>query len=353
MRIDSEQLLQHLSRGLKRLYIVYGEELLLALEAADRIRAMALEQGFDERRVLIAEPGFDWGEVAMASNSLSLFAPKRVLDLRIPGGKPGKDGGEALQLLAASPPPDTITLITLPGADRQAQKSKWFEALDGAGVAVQAAAVKRDRLGQWLVGRFALQDQQVDARTIEFLTQRVEGNLMAAHQEVQKLGLLFAGGPLSFDDVADAVVDVARFNVFEVGATLLKCDRAHFVRMLDGLHAEGAAAPLVLWAIAEEARAMARVKAALADARPLAQALRDARVWGPRQELMPAALRRLTQAQLLAALRHAAEIDRMIKGLGSGDIWDALLQLGLELMLPAQQGRDPANRGKIGASIRG
>jgi DNA polymerase-3 subunit delta len=353
MRIDSEQLAQHLSRELKSLYVVYGEELLIALEAADRIRAKALEQGFDERRVLIAESGFDWGELAMVSNSMSLFAPKRLLDLRIPSGKPGKDGSEALQQLAGSLPEDTVTLITLPGVDRQSQKTKWFEALDSAGVAVQAAAIKRDRLGQWLAGRLAIQGQQADSQTIEFLIDRVEGNLMAAHQEVQKLALLFPAGSLPFDDVKNAVVDVARFNVFDIGATLLNSDRAHFVRMLDGLQAEGAAAPLVLWAIAEETRAMARVKAAVARGHPLAQALRDARVWGPRQDLMPAALRRLTQAQLVAALRRAAEIDRMIKGLASGDVWDALLQLGLELMSPAQQGRETANRGKIGASIRG
>ena len=353
MRIDSEQLPQHLSRGLKNLYVVYGEELLLTLEAADRIRAKALEQGFDERRVLIAEPGFDWGELAMVSNSLSLFAPKRLLDLRIPSGKPGKDGSEALQQQAGSLPEGTVTLITLPGVDRQSLTSKWFLALDGAGVAVHAASIKRDRLGSWLAGRLAQQDQQADSQTIEFLIDRVEGNLMAAHQEVQKLALLFPAGSLPFDEVKNAVVDVARFNVFEIGATLLKSDRVHFVRMLDGLRAEGAAAPLVLWAIAEEARAMAKVKAATAGGRPLAQALRDARVWGPRQDLMPAALRRLTQGQLLAALCRAAEIDRMIKGLSNGDVWDALLQLGLELTTPAPRGRETANRGKIGGSIRG
>jgi DNA polymerase-3 subunit delta len=353
MRIDSEQLPKHLLRGLKNLYVVYGEELLLALEATDRIRAKALEQGIDERRVLIAESGFDWGELAMVSNSMSLFASKRLLDLRIPSGKPGKDGSEALQQLAGSLPEETVTLITLPGVDRQSQTSKWFEALDGAGVAVHAAAIKRDHLGQWLAGRLAQQGQQADSQTIEFLIDRVEGNLMAAHQEVQKLALLFPAGSLPFDEVKNAVVDVARFNVFEIGATLLKADRVHFVRMLDGLQAEGAAAPLVLWAIAEEARAMARVKAAMAGGRLLAQALRDAKVWGPRQDLMPAALRRLTQSQLVAALRRAAEIDRMIKGLAGGDVWDALLQLGLELTTPAPQGRETANRGKIGASIRG
>ncbi len=352
MRIDSEQLAQNLSRGLKNLYVVFGEELLLALEAADRIRAAALEQGFDERRVLIAESGFDWGELVMLSNSLSLFAPKRVLDLRIASGKPGKDGSDALQRLAASPPADTLILIALPGIDRQAQASKWFAALESAGVAVYAAPIKRERLGRWLGARLAQQNQQADAQTIEFLVDRVEGNLMAAHQEVQKLALLFAPGPLSFDEVRSAVVDVARFNVFEIGAVLLNADRAHFARMLDGLRAEGAAAPLVLWAIAEEARAMLRVKTAMVAGQPMAQALREARVWGPRQDLMPAALRRLDQGQLTTALQDAARLDRMIKGLDHGDVWDALLQLGLALAAPPAQGRGTANKGKIVAGIR-
>jgi len=270
-----------------------------------------------------------------------------VLDLRIPTGKPGKEGSEALQSLAASLPADTVTVITLPGVDRQGQSSKWFQALDQSGLVVQAAVIKRERLGQWIASRLAQQGQTADAQTIELLIDRVEGNLMAAYQEVQKLALLFGAGPLRFEEVKQAVVDVARFNVFDIGAALLRGDRAHFVRILDGLQAEGAAAPLVLWAIAEEARTLAKVQAATARGQPLAQVLRDARVWGARQDLMPAALRRLSQSQLIAALRRAADIDRMIKGLASGDAWDALLQLGLELTAAT------ANRGKIGAGIRG
>ncbi|MFL6579274.1 MAG: DNA polymerase III subunit delta, partial [Burkholderiales bacterium] len=246
----------------------------------------------------------------------------------------------------------TLILITLPGLDRQAQTSKWFTALEGCGMAVHAASVKRDRLGQWLVGRLAQQEQQADQSLIQFLVDRVEGNLMAAHQEIQKLSLLFPKGTLPGEDVRNAVVDVARFNVFEIGATLLKGDRVHYVRMLDGLRAEGIAAPLVLWAIAEEVRTMARIKAALSAGQPLAQVLRDGRVWGVRQELMPGALRRLQQSQLLVALRDAARIDRMIKGLADGDVWDALLHLGLALLAPVPQGRDVANRRKIGADIR-
>jgi len=276
-----------------------------------------------------------------------LFAPKRVLDLRIPTGKPGKEGSEALQSLAASLPADTVTVITLPGVDRQSQSSKWFQALDQSGLVVQAAVIKRERLGQWIASRLSQQGQTADAQTIELLIDRVEGNLMAAYQEVQKLALLFGAGPLRFEEVKQAVVDVARFNVFDIGAALLRGDRAHFVRILDGLQAEGAAAPLVLWAIAEEARTLAKVQAATARGQPLAQVLREARVWGARQDLMPAAIRRLSQSQLIAALRRAADIDRMIKGLASGDVWDALLQLGLELTAAT------ANRGKIGAGIRG
>src|SRR6266404_2063213 len=353
MRIDSEQLARHLARGLKSLYVVFGEELLLALEAADRVRATALRQGYDERRVLFVESGFDWGEVAMVGNSLSLFAARRVLDLRIPSGKPGKDGSEALQRLAGSLPEDAIVLITLPGLDRQQVASKWFGALESAGVAVHAGAVKREQLGQWLSSRLAQQGQRADTETLEFLVSRVEGNLMAAYQEVQKLALLFPAGMLPFEEVRNAVLDVARYNVFEIGATLLKGERAHFVRMLDGLRGEGEAPPLVLWVIAEETRAMARVKAAMDAGQPLAQALREARVWGPRQELMPRALQRLTSTQLITALRRAAEVDRMIKGLAGGDVWDALLQLGLSLMAPAQDGMRPGIRGKIPGTIRG
>ena len=352
MRIDSEQLPRHLSRGLKPLYVLFGEELLLALEAADRIRAAALSQGYDERRVLFVEPGFDWGEVAMVGNSLSLFAPRRVLDLRIPSGKPGKDGSEALQRLAGSLPADTIVLITLPGLDRQQLASKWFDALEHAGVAVYAAAVKREQLAQWLSGRLAQQDQRADTETTEFLVSQVEGNLMAAYQEVQKLALLFPAGMLPFEEVKNAVLDVARYNVYEIGAALLKGERAHFVRMLDGLRGEGAALPLVLWAIAEEARAMARVKAAMDAGRPLAQALREARVWGPRQDLLPSALNRLTSAELIGSLRRAAEVDRMIKGLADGDVWDALLQLGLSLMAPAQKSVPAGIRGRIPSTNR-
>lgn len=332
MRIDSEQLTQNLKRGIAQLYTVYGEEMLLALEAADRIRAAAAGAGYNERRILFADSGFAWSELRAVGQSLSLFASRRVIDLRIPSGKPGNEGGEALATFSENLPKDTVTLVSLPALDRQALKSRWFTSLERAGVAVHAQAITRERLPQWIAQRLALQDQTASAETLAFIADRVEGNLMAAYQEVQKLELLFAPGELPLDEVKKAVLDVARFDVFELGAAVLRGDRAHFVRMLDVLRGEGAPPPLVLWIIAEEARAMARVKSLRARGVALPQAMREARVWGNRQQLMLQALGRLERGNLLYALTRAAEVDRVAKGLAKGDVWNALLALGLELM---------------------
>jgi DNA polymerase III subunit delta len=347
MRIDTEQLAQNLKRGLAPLYVVFGDELLLALEAADRIRAAAAAAGFEERKLLFVDAAFDWSELRDAGRSLSLFASKRVIDLRIPGGKPGKDGGEALAAYAAALPEDTLTLISLPVLDRQQMKSRWFEALEAAGVAVNAQAVTRDRLPQWIAGRLSQQGQNASDETLTFIADRVEGNLMAAHQEVQKLALLFPSGDVPFEAVKNAVLDVARFDVFELGGTILRGDRLQFARVLNGLRGEGVAPPLVLWAIAEEARIMARVKGLLGRRMAIGQAMRESRVWGARQQLMPEALKRLSRAQLLGALSRAAEVDRMIKGLAKGDAWDALLWLGLSLMPATAGGEARAIGGRI------
>jgi len=339
MRIDSEQLAQHLTRGLKPLYTIHGEETLLALEAADRIRQRCQQEGYSEREVLTVESGFDWSRLAMSGNSLSLFSSKRLLELRIPSGKPGNEGAEALRAYAVNLAPDTVTLIALPKLDRSQLSSAWFTALDNTGVVVAANPVALTRLPRWLAARLALQEQQADPETLEFLVGCVEGNLLAAHQEVQKLALLFPPGKLDSAQVRDAVLDVARYDVFKLGETLLAPDAGRFVRILEGLRGEGVAPPLVLWALAEEARALLRVKNGLAAGRALAQLMRDARVWGVRAELMPNSLRRFTARELEDALVHAASVDRMIKGLARGDVWDELLQLGLRMAKPAVASR--------------
>lgn len=334
MQLDTESLVRHLTRQLSPLYVVYGEETLLAIEAVDRIRAAALARGYTEREVLTVESGFEWRRLWAAGASLSLFAQQRLVELRIPTGAPGVEGSEALIKYAASLPPDTVTLVSLPKLERKARETKWFTALEAAGVAVQAQKVTLSELPAWLAARLRLQGQSADPATLEFLCARVEGNLLAAHQEILKLGLLFPEGQLSLEGVREAVVDVARYNVFDLGPTVLNGDAAHFVRMLDGLRGEGEGLPLILWALAEEARTLLRVRAATAAGVPIAQAMRDGRVWGDRQKVLPKALRRMDDARLRSALTHAARIDRMIKGVGRGDPWDELRQLGLRLADP-------------------
>jgi DNA polymerase-3 subunit delta len=330
VRISTEQLAPHLTRELKPLYTVFGEEPLLALEASDRIRAKARASGYVEREVLTVDSGFKWPQLAMAANSQSLFATQKLLELRIPTGKPGTEGGEALRNFCAALPADTVTLIYLPEIDWRAQKAGWFEALDHAGTLVEAKAVPRKALPQWLAARLKAQSQEADAEALAFIAERVEGNLMAAFQEVQKLGLLFPTGPISFEQVREAVLDVARYDVFGLGLAMIEGDAVRIARMLEGLKGEGAAPPMALWSISEEIRAIGRVLAGAESGRPLSQLWREAKVWGvPHQNLMQQNLRRFNAKQVTQALRHAAAIDRMVKGLAKGDVWDELLQLSM------------------------
>ena len=330
MRLTTEQLAQQLTREMKPLYTVYGEETLLALEACDRIRAKARAIGYGERELLTVDSGFKWSQLGMASQSQSLFSSNKLLELRIPNGKPGVEGSEALQQYCRSLPADVVTLIYLPGVDWRAQKSSWFEALDGAGAVVEARMVTRKALPEWLAGRLEMQNQHADDETLAFIADRVEGNLMAAYQEVQKLALLCPAGKVSAEQVRAAVVDVARYDVFTLKEAMLEGDALRLARMNDGLKGEGVAAPLVLWTIADEIRAIGKVLGLLSAGRPANAAVREARIWPmPHQQLMQRHVERYTLPQVHAGLRHAAAIDRTIKGLGKGDVWDELLQLAL------------------------
>ena len=330
MRINTEQLAQSLAKGIQPLYTVYGDEPLLALEAGDRIRAAVRAQGYSEREVLIADSSFKWSDLAHAASSQSLFAARKLLELRVPGGKPGTEGSAALQSYSERLPQDTVTLVQLPGIDWRSQKSAWFEALAATGVCVEARVVARKALPQWLAGRLKAQKQDADAETLEFIADRVEGNLMAAYQEVQKLALLFPPGPITFDQVREAVLDVARYDVFNLGEAMLEGEPLRLSRMLEGLKGEGAAPPLALWALTEEIRAIGKVVSGVAAGKPASMMVREARIRGvPHQNLMQARHQRYTMRQVTDALRHAACVDRMIKGIGKGDVWDELLQLAL------------------------
>ena len=333
LRIDA--LDAHVAKPLAQLYVITSDEHLLALEAADKIRAAARRQGYTERDVLSVERSFKWGELLAANQELSLFGDKKMIELRIPTGKPGKDGGAALQSYAKNLSPDNLTLITLPKLDWATQKAAWVASLQQAAVYIDIPNVERAQLPAWIGQRLAAQGQSAERASIDFIAERVEGNLLAAHQEIQKLGLLHEPGKLSYEQVQDAVLNVARYDVFKLSEAMLAGDPARLVRMLEGLKGEGEALPLVLWAVSEEIRTLLKLKAGMAQGRPLGALMKEMRIWGPRERMMEPALRRVSLPLLEKALQEAAQVDKMIKGLRAkshaGDAWDALLQLALTI----------------------
>jgi DNA polymerase-3 subunit delta len=331
MQLKGEQLAAHLERELQPVYVVYGDEPLLVIEAADAIRAAARRRGFDEREVLTALTGFNWLELHHATGNMSLFGGRQLIDLRIPTGKPGREGGAALQEYCTRPSPDALLLVTLPGLDWRDEKAAWLGALAGAGAAVKLIQPNLAELPAWIAGRLRRQEQSADAEGLRFIAERVEGNLIAAHQEIQKLGLLHPAGALSLAQIQNAVLNVARYDINGLREALLAGDVSRLTRTIDGLHQEGEAPPLVLWAMTEEVRALARIKTGLRDGQPLDGLLKDANVWGPRQNLIKRALQRIDAKRANAALAHAAQIDRIIKGLGTGDVWNEFLRLGLRI----------------------
>ena len=341
MQLRPDQLAAHLQRGLRPLYTVHGDEPLLAQEAADAIRAAARAAGYEERKVYtVAGANYNWSEVLGAAQALSLFAARQLIEIRIPSGKPGKDGAAALQRYCERLPEDVLTLVQLPRLDGQQAKSGWFAALDAAGMTIRVDAVERRALPLWIAQRLAAQGQRVEAgeagqRTLAFFADRVEGNLLAAHQELQKLALLYPPGELAFAQIESAVLNVARYDVFKLGEAVLAGQVARALRMLDGLRAEGEAAVLVHWTLAEDIRALKRARDALDAGRPMPLALREARAWGAKERLFERALP-LLPAHALAALLEAAQVcDGLVKGLRHPDWpaepWDALKRLVLML----------------------
>ena len=330
MQLRAEELERHLSKSLAPLYVIHGDEPLQAIEAADAIRSAARKHGFAEREVLQVDRGFDWSQLRVSVASLSLFSAKKLIELRIPGGKPGTEGAAAIVQYCAALSPELLTIASLPRLDRRSQDTAWFKALTQAGALINVSAIERAQLPAWIAARLARQKQKANPEILQFLADSVEGNLVAAHQEIQKLGLLFPEGELEFDDVRSAVLNVARYDAFKLNEAMLSGDKARLARMLDGLKSEGEAPPKILWVLAEEIRAVAKVQAGIAAGADLRQIYNASRVWGEaHQRLVSEAARRLKTRALGEALRHAARVDRTIKGLARGDVWDELLQLCL------------------------
>ena len=322
MKISARQLPTSVKKGLGPLYAIHGPEALAALEAADFLREAARKSGCTERDVFTAEPNADWSRLAATASNLSLFATRRLIEVRIPTGKPGAEGGKSIEAYCARLPENDVTLVLLPELDWASLKTQWFAALEKAGVVVEAKAIQRDEMPEWLADRLARQKQRASVETLEWLADRVEGNLLAAKQEIEKLALLLPEGEIALDAIREAVTDVARFERDGLMDAIHAGDQARIVRVMASLEAEGEPAPLLLWTLTEELRLLMQVKAGER----------------PRRWLDPARMQQLSKTasrhdaiSFDGAFTRAHHVDRMVKGVETGGMWDSLLELSLTI----------------------
>jgi DNA polymerase-3 subunit delta len=343
VRLRPDQLPKALERGLAPLYLITGDEPLQRMECADAVRARARTEGFGERQVFDVDSGFDWSALLAETQSLSLFAERRLIELRLPAGKIAAEGGRLLQGYASAPPEDTLLLIQAPKLERPAQQSAWLKAVEAAGVWVQVWPLRGEETSQWVAGRLLSRGLQPGAGVAELLASRVQGNLLAAAQEVEKLALLCPPGPLELEAVVDAVADSARYSVFDLGDAALAGDARGVARALAGLRGEGIEPVLVLWVLAREVRTLLGLAEAIERGEPVQRLLATVKPQ-TRQALYGRALKRLNVSALRALLGDCARMDRVIKGRERGKPWTELLNLGFRLAgeaVPAPSKRRP------------
>jgi DNA polymerase-3 subunit delta len=331
VRIYPDKLQSHLSGKLAAAYLISGDEPLQMGETCDAIREAARAAGHASREVLEAGGGFDWQQLQAEAAAFSLFAEKKIIDLRIPSGKPGAEGSKALLAYCQDPPPDTLLLLTLPKIDRQQQNSKWFKALDGLGVVIQVWPIDAQRLPGWIEQRLRQAGIQPSRDAVRMLADRVEGNLLAARQEIEKLVLLQGEGPLDAEQLTAAVTDSARYDVFELIDSALRGETARCIHILEGIRGEGVAPPVVLWALHREARSMAQISADVARGLSIDHAIKRARVFSKRTGLVRGGLKRLRTTQWLDLLDRCHQADSAIKGLGHQQPWLLLEDITLAL----------------------
>jgi DNA polymerase III subunit delta len=324
MRINTDQVAGRLQKGLAPVWLIAGDEVLLTGEAADLVRARARKEGFTGRELFVTGRSFDWSEVTTASQALSLFAERRILEIRMPTARPGKEGGAALAALATDPGPDNLVLVITARPEREAWSSGWLKAFEKHGVFVQSWPVDIARLPQWITQRGAKLGLAFERGAAGLLAERVEGNLLAAQQEIDKLALLVPGGRVSMEAVQAAVANSARYDVFQLGEAALEGDAPRSLRILEGLRAEGAEPPLVLWAICRELRALADARCGI-----------QKRTYGVAAErhaaLVARAAKRMSRQPIEPWFAAAARIDRQVKGQAHGKAWTSLTALVAEL----------------------
>ena len=331
MRVRADQLAANLSRSLTSIYLISGDEPLQLGEAADAVRQAAKTQGFTDRQVMDHGTGFNWNELAAIACEMSLFAERRVIDLRLSSAKIGTDGSKALATYTETPSEDDLLLITCPKLERAQQNAKWVKAIDKIGVVVQVWPIDAAQLPRWIEQRLRSRGLNPEREVATMLAERVEGNLLAAAQEVEKLLLLSGPGPIGVEQMLTSVADSARFDVFGLVDAALQGNIARVIRMLDGLHGEGLAPPMVLWALVREIRMLTSMRYAIDRGQPPERVMADHRVWDKRKPLVKKGLQRFPLKRWQQLLQECGQADRLIKGQERGDPWQALISIASQM----------------------
>lgn len=327
MKIPALQIENDLKKRLAPIYLVSGDEPLQYMEVTEAICEAAEQQGYTERQVIAVEPGFEWSSLMMEASAMSLFAEKKILDVRLPTAKPGREGGKVLREYAQNPPQDTLLLLRVGRFEKGGANSAWVKALDAAGVFVQIWDLKPHETLKWVENRLRKAGFQADRDAVRLLTERIEGNLLAGAQEVEKLRMILDPGPLSFDDVRAAVTDSSRFDIFELSDAALNGQAARAARILEALKGEGIHEAQILWALSRDIRTLAQLADASAKRRSADAILKG--MWQQRRQLITGALRRCQPDEWAAMLNKCAELDELVKGMRKGNAWNELLQLTL------------------------
>jgi DNA polymerase-3 subunit delta len=337
LNISPERLPDHLAKGLASLYVVFGDEPLTAIEVADSLRSAARAAAYTERSVYTVQGRYNWNAIFAGGDNLSLFAERRLIEIHIPSGKPGVEGAKALDTYASALPADTLTLITLPGLDWRATQSRWFSALAAAGIVIEAKTIERAEIPGWMERRLAKQGLLAERAALEFLADRVEGNLLAAQQEIDKLALLLPPGKVSVADIENAVTDVSRLDAELLQDALLQGDTARYARIVADLQHSGEHPVAFMWRLADVVRMLLKLKFGIQHGESLGVLMKQVRVRDQRRPWVEKAMARLSTARIEAAQALLALLDRQAKGLErSGDPWDTILQMGLVMAGPAR-----------------
>lgn len=330
MNVRPERLAEHLKQGLKPLYLVSGDQSLLVQEVCDEIRAAARAAGYSHRKVFHADTGFNWDELDYSGHALSLFAEQNLLEVRLPK-VPDKSGCEALQRYAQSPAQDSLLLIITPKLDKRSQGAAWLKTVDATGCRITLWPVEPAQLSDWIKHRMQQHGLKPQREATELLAELVEGNLLAAAQEIEKLSLMVDTAEITADMITQVVSDSSRYNLFYLIDTVLKGDAAHSLRILNGLRGEGVDALALVWGLARELRQLLKIRSAVDQGQDIKQAMNAQKVWSSRQSFTGQAVSRLSYNAMKRIHVAIARVDQTVKGMSRDNVWDQLETITLTL----------------------